>query len=92
MFFFHVWKFVLKYLIKKSLKWICQEIVDGGGLKFIHDILLNHRSEAELGRTIFTGRLSKFYFTPWFPKTNLNYKKILKQKICAQSWHSVSAL
>ncbi|XP_023322074.1 armadillo repeat-containing protein 6 [Eurytemora carolleeae] len=26
----------------------CQEIVDGGGLKFIHDILLNHRSEAEL--------------------------------------------
>ena len=43
------------------LKWICQEIVDGGGLKFIHDILLNHRSEAELGRTLFTARVSKFY-------------------------------
>ena len=40
-----------------QLKWICQEIVDGGGLKFIHDILLNHRSEAELGRTLFTAIL-----------------------------------
>ena len=41
-------------------KCICQEIVDGGGLKFIHDILLNHRSETELGRTLFTAILLDF--------------------------------
>ena len=53
------------------LKWICQEIVDGGGLKFIHDILLNHRSEAELGRTLFTAILLDFPRQSWTIKNSL---------------------
>ena len=35
-----------------------QEVVDGGGLMFIHDILLNHRAESELGKYIYKSIVS----------------------------------